>query len=69
VASALDPRVGEPVDETKRQIILGKIEFIYERISGYAHGDEARGNTEDSQSPDRQDTEEVNKDVPYYILL
>ena len=62
VASALDPRVGEPADETNRQKIFAKIEFIHKRIKGSTHEDETRrypDQFDNSLSFDEEDSEEV----------
>ena len=62
MASALDPRVGEPADETNREKIFEKIEFIHERITGSTHEEETRRDPDqfhNSLSFDEEDSEEV----------
>lgn len=55
VTSALDPRVGEPLDEDNRWKIWEKIEYIHDRITGGVHGDKTCGETDPSFSSDGEE--------------
>ncbi|CAB3982065.1 zinc finger BED domain-containing 1-like [Paramuricea clavata] len=60
VASALDPRVGEPTDEDSRRKICEKIENVHDRITG-VDGDETRDDNDHSLLSDGEDSEEVSE--------